>query len=104
MKTYCNSSKFYRPQGGSQNTLRLIKTLPYFDFTASIGRRRRPKHSEPVRGRKYRFGMGQEQSSLIDDSTPPQTLKERSVESVATYIKQGRAKKIVVMVSLFSHE
>lgn len=41
--------------------------------------------------------MGQEQSSPIDDRTPPQTLKERSVDSVAKYIKEGRAKKIVVM-------
>lgn len=45
--------------------------------------------------------MGQEQSSPVDDSTSSQTLKERSVDAVAQYIKDGRAKKIVVMVSLF---
>ena len=42
--------------------------------------------------------MGQEQSSPIDESTPPQTLKARSVEAVAKYILSGRAEKIVVMV------
>lgn len=57
---------------------------------------------EKEQGGKHRPKMGQEQSSPMDDSTPPQTLKERSVDSVATYIKQGRAKKIVVMVSLLS--
>lgn len=45
--------------------------------------------------------MGQEQSSPINDSTPTQTLKERSVDSVAKYIQEGQAKKIVVMVSIF---
>ena len=44
--------------------------------------------------------MGQEQSSPIDDSRPSRTLRERSVDAVAQYIKDGRAKKIVVMVSL----
>ncbi len=43
--------------------------------------------------------MGQEQSSLIDEATPPQTLKDRSIESVAKYVKDGKAKQIVVMVS-----
>lgn len=46
--------------------------------------------------------MGQEQSSPIDDSTPPQTLKERSVESLASYIKEGHAQKVVVMVSFLT--
>ncbi|KAI9701792.1 MAG: Sir2 histone deacetylase Hst2 [Candelina mexicana] len=41
--------------------------------------------------------MGQESSTLVDESTPPQTLKSRTVESVARLIKDGRAKKIVVM-------
>ena len=44
--------------------------------------------------------MGQEQSSPVDDSTPSRTLRERSVDAVAEYIKDGRAKKIVVLVSL----
>ena len=48
--------------------------------------------------------MGQEQSSPIDDSTPPQTLEKRSVDSIAKYIKEGRAKNIVVMVSFYQQE
>ena len=48
--------------------------------------------------------MGQESSSLIDESTPPQTLQARTVEAVAKFINDGRAKKIVVMASLFIFE
>ena len=43
--------------------------------------------------------MGQEQSSPIDDRATPFSLENRSVESIAKYVKEGRAKKIVVMVS-----
>ncbi|KAI9880018.1 MAG: Sir2 histone deacetylase Hst2 [Pleopsidium flavum] len=41
--------------------------------------------------------MGQEASTPVDESTPPLTLKSRTVESVAEYIKDGRAKRIVVL-------
>lgn len=41
--------------------------------------------------------MGQEQSSLLDESTPPQTLTERSLPAVAKLIKDGHARRIVVM-------
>ena len=43
--------------------------------------------------------MGQESSAPVGDHVRPQTLKDRSVESIAKFIKSGRAKKIVVMVS-----
>ena len=43
--------------------------------------------------------MGQEQSIPVGDSVTPLSLETRSVEAVAKYIKDGRAKKIVVMVS-----
>lgn len=44
--------------------------------------------------------MGQDQSSqFIDDDTPTQTLDSRTLESVAKLIKDGRARRIVVMVS-----
>lgn len=43
--------------------------------------------------------MGQESSQPIDDSTPPNTLKDRTLEAVASYINHG-AKRIVVMVGL----
>ncbi|MCJ1263222.1 Sir2 histone deacetylase Hst2 [Lobaria immixta] len=41
--------------------------------------------------------MGQESSTPIDENTPPHTLKQRNLDAVATYIKDGHAKKIVVM-------
>ncbi|KAL8954030.1 MAG: hypothetical protein Q9222_000152 [Ikaeria aurantiellina] len=41
--------------------------------------------------------MGQESSMLVDESTPPRSLADRTVESVASYIKEGRAKRIVLM-------
>ncbi|MCJ1341288.1 Sir2 histone deacetylase Hst2 [Bachmanniomyces sp. S44760] len=41
--------------------------------------------------------MGQETSRLIDETIPTQTLKDRSVDSVAQLIKNGKAKRVVVM-------
>ncbi|KAL9031538.1 MAG: hypothetical protein Q9196_000433 [Gyalolechia fulgens] len=43
--------------------------------------------------------MGQESSTPIDENTPTQTLNARTLEAVASYIKEGRARRIVVMVS-----
>ena len=44
--------------------------------------------------------MGQEESRLVDENTPPQSLKKRDIQSVAEYINSGRAKRIVAMVCL----
>lgn len=44
--------------------------------------------------------MGQESSALVDDSTPSVTLKARTIEAVAEYVKAGGARKIVVMVDM----
>ncbi|KAL8833988.1 MAG: hypothetical protein Q9170_003990 [Blastenia crenularia] len=41
--------------------------------------------------------MGQEASAPVDESTPTQTLSARTLDAVASYIKDGRAQKIVVM-------
>ncbi|KAF2422411.1 NAD-dependent deacetylase sirtuin-2 [Tothia fuscella] len=41
--------------------------------------------------------MGQEESTPIDESSPPFTLETRTVEGLAKYIKDGRARRIVVM-------
>ncbi|KAL8721773.1 MAG: hypothetical protein Q9225_001622 [Loekoesia sp. 1 TL-2023] len=41
--------------------------------------------------------MGQEASTPVDESTPTQTLSARTVEAIASYINEGRARKIVVM-------
>lgn len=43
--------------------------------------------------------MGNENSILIDEATPPQTLESRSIESVAKYIKDNNIRRIAVMVS-----
>lgn len=34
---------------------------------------------------------------MVDESTPPQTLSERSISAIADYIKSGNVKRIVVM-------
>ncbi|OAA54939.1 SIR2 family histone deacetylase [Cordyceps fumosorosea ARSEF 2679] len=41
--------------------------------------------------------MGQEESAMVDESTPPTTLSERSISAIADYIKSGDVKRIVVM-------
>ncbi|KAL6865564.1 Sir2 histone deacetylase Hst2 [Amphichorda felina] len=41
--------------------------------------------------------MGQESSSLVDESVPPETLSDRTLSAVAEYIKNGKAKHIVVL-------
>jgi NAD-dependent histone deacetylase SIR2 len=42
--------------------------------------------------------MGNEESTMVDPSTRPFTLKQRTTEALAQYIKDGKAKKIVVLV------
>ncbi|KAL6703627.1 Sir2 histone deacetylase Hst2 [Coniothyrium glycines] len=42
--------------------------------------------------------MGNEESTMVDANTRPRTLKARSLEALAQYIRDGRAQKIVVMV------
>jgi NAD+-dependent protein deacetylase SIR2 len=44
--------------------------------------------------------MGNEESSMVDDSTRPSVLKGRNMEAVAKYIKERDVKRIVVMVGL----
>ncbi|KXJ93862.1 DHS-like NAD/FAD-binding domain-containing protein [Microdochium bolleyi] len=41
--------------------------------------------------------MGQENSSLVGDETPPETLSDRTLAAVAKYIKDGKATNIVAM-------
>jgi hypothetical protein len=50
------------------------------------------------RGKGRHFKMGNEESRVVDADTPPQTLEARTVEALAQYIKDGRAKRVVVMV------
>jgi NAD-dependent histone deacetylase SIR2 len=51
------------------------------------------------KGKGKRGKMGQDESRVVDADQPPQTLKARTLEALAQYIKDGRAQKIVVMVS-----
>ncbi|KAJ6135921.1 SIR2 family histone deacetylase [Penicillium capsulatum] len=42
--------------------------------------------------------MGNEESTVVDESTRPSVLEARNIQAVAKYIKQHNAKRIVVMV------
>ncbi|PWY92935.1 NAD-dependent deacetylase sirtuin-2 [Aspergillus heteromorphus CBS 117.55] len=42
--------------------------------------------------------MGNESSTVVDDSTPPSVLEARNLEGVAKYIKQRSVQRVVVMV------
>lgn len=42
--------------------------------------------------------MGNEESTMIDDSIAPSVLEERNIEAVAKYIKKHNVKKVVLMV------
>lgn len=42
--------------------------------------------------------MGNESSTPVDESVPPVTLKARTLEAVAEYIKKNNVRRIVVMV------
>lgn len=44
--------------------------------------------------------MGNEESSLVDESTQPSVLEARSMEAVAKYIQENNVKRIVLMVCL----
>jgi hypothetical protein len=50
------------------------------------------------KGKSKQGKMGQDESRVVDPSVPPTTLKARTLEALAEYIKDGRAQKIVVMV------
>jgi len=51
------------------------------------------------KGKARRSTMGNEESHMVGPDTPPQTLKERSLEALGEYIRDGKARQIVVMVS-----
>ena len=41
--------------------------------------------------------MGAEESTMLDDSVPPNTLKARTLSAVAEYIKRGKCQRVVVL-------
>ena len=42
--------------------------------------------------------MGNESSVPVEDHVPPTTLRERTLEAVADYVKEKNVRRIVVMV------
>jgi hypothetical protein len=44
--------------------------------------------------------MGNESSVPVSDDVPPATLRERTLEAVAEYIKEKDVRRIVVMVRI----
>lgn len=58
------------------------------------------KNKNPHRGKAGlgRGRMGQEESSIVDETIPPTTLESRDLEGVAKLLRHGKAKRVVVMV------
>jgi NAD-dependent histone deacetylase SIR2 len=87
---------------------RYIPRFPAFNIGRKYkGHRQQAQQERPWRnaekgrrgkGKGKRDKMGQDESRVIDPSAPPQTLKARTLEALAQYIKDGRAQKIVIMV------
>ncbi|CRK45973.1 hypothetical protein BN1723_006814 [Verticillium longisporum] len=61
------------------------------------GRRRRDRHTKASRAPKRNHKMGNEESTMADESLTPETLSGRNLKAVADYIKAGKAERIVVM-------
>ncbi|KAF2108639.1 NAD-dependent deacetylase sirtuin-2, partial [Lophiotrema nucula] len=69
-----------------------------------IGRKHKAHRQQLQQGRSNRKGkggrwhkMGNENSTLVDDDTPTETLDSRTIEAVAKHIIGGHAQNIVVM-------
>jgi hypothetical protein len=65
--------------------------------TGTIGRKHKNRHQKGSRPRPRSRRMGNENSTIISDDEPTKTLERRDLASVAKLIKEGRAKRIVVM-------
>ncbi|EOA84570.1 uncharacterized protein SETTUDRAFT_91061, partial [Exserohilum turcica Et28A] len=77
----------------------------------TIGRKRKAHRQQAQQDKPWREGrgkgkgkgkgkrgrMGQDESRVVDPDAPPQTLKARTLDALAQYIADGRARKIVVM-------
>lgn len=56
------------------------------------------RRDDKGKGKGRRSKMGNEESSIVGEDTPPLTLTSRTLEALARYIRDGHAKQIVVMV------
>jgi NAD+-dependent protein deacetylase SIR2 len=88
---------------GRRNTTRYLLEQDELDevfgsrTNNSKGRKKgRSQPRDKSRG-KGRGRMGQEESRIVGDDVPPQTLRERSLGAVAEMIKDGSAKRIAVL-------
>lgn len=63
--------------------------------TASTASRRRKYQRQLV---SDSYAMGNEESTVVDESTHPSVLGARNLQAVAQYIKEHDVKRIVVMV------
>lgn len=65
--------------------------------TVTIGRRHKNRHQKGSRPRPRFSNMGNENSTLVSEDAPTQTLESRDLKSVAKLIKDGRVRRIIVM-------
>jgi NAD-dependent histone deacetylase SIR2 len=42
--------------------------------------------------------MGNEESSMVDESTHPSVLDARNIDAVAKYVRENNVRKVVLMV------
>ncbi|TIA28866.1 NAD-dependent deacetylase sirtuin-2 [Aureobasidium pullulans] len=88
------------------NTVRIRVAIPFnrwFRDAFKIGRKNKPHRQAGAankdRGKvgKGRSRMGQDGSSPVDEGAPSKTLESRTLDGLAKYIRDGHAKRIVVM-------
>ncbi|KAF3034385.1 Sir2 histone deacetylase Hst2 [Didymella heteroderae] len=84
---------FLRLQGRKRQEYRAQEEKPRRKDKAEKNRPKNRNRGQAGRVRK----MGNEESTMVDPSTRPFTLKQRTTEALAQYIKDGKAKKIVVL-------
>jgi hypothetical protein len=108
-----------KPYHGHVSCLKHRITCRYTLASLKIGRkhkahRQQLSESKPWResekgrgkGKKSKGGrskMGNEESHVLDANTPPLTLKERTLEALAEYMTDGKARQIVVMVGWYAY-
>lgn len=94
-----SSASHHREESKPPFSPPLLQSRALFSV-ATIGRRRRrhyPQQAGPRVPSWPRRNMGQDESTIVDDSVPPQSLSARTLPAVAEYIQSGRGKKIVVL-------
>ncbi|KND87763.1 NAD-dependent protein deacetylase hst2-1 [Tolypocladium ophioglossoides CBS 100239] len=86
------------PTSGTGATLVSVQRRLHDPLVATIGRHRRSRNKPKARIPRYlRCIMGQDVSTLVDDSVPPRSLSARTLSAVAEYINGGDKKRIVVL-------